>query len=824
MEEPLFGVGAVMLARIPNQEALALSPVIGWLTLVGCLCLLAVIIADRERWAKLWLRSEDPRTMGAMRIVLAGLTIFNVNGLFECVEFLFSDEGIFTTETARQVLARHQFAGYGDGYGGSKAGFFDFAAVLTFLRGPKYSLLFFSSEPWFVWAHVLAVNLALISYMLGWHSRISGWLSFGLVVSLFTRNPLFLTGADVVFRCLLFYLALAKTGHAYSIDNWLRCRALRRRGKLEIELEDALQSPSDEAEKRAAATRAPIYRRIPAWPRMLMILQIATIYLWTGSAKTGNVWLKGDSLYYALSLDHFYRVPTQLVGSVFGTNLFRLMSWVVHTWQIGFPLLIVALIVRWARDNGLPGPMGARRWVWRAGWVGLATVALAIFVTALPVHYAPSHSGQPSVAALAWIVGGLWLLVCVLVAWLWSRGDERQFSWTWRTHTISLRWRQLVSLAFSRRLWLGLGVVFHLKILMLMNIGMFAPVMIASYLAFINGHELASMLAHLRRIGWRVLGRKDRAVRVASVRACEAPEDVAHAGVRPRPSSWPVVAACAAILGAFMLAVALPREADSYTPWLLGFALLMWLCPWRWPRTRPVDTVSGVRPWPWAYGELGRRVVSAIIGLHIVAVAAWSIPDKDCTRSFRSPVRKVVEPWLGLTQTKQSWNMFAPNPPRSNTFLMAHVTDEKGEVWDLRVDANSPRHKVHPWFWYSRWGKITRRIAGSGEWYRKWYGRYLCRAWALEHDGALPVKVDLIKQWYTIPSPERARAQGPHDAGERLRQAGHRRYIHHTNCRREVDVQLSNEVRMRHGLDVVDDASIRLWHKHRAKAWARRQE
>ena len=44
-----------------------------------------------------------------------------------------------------------------------------------------------------------------------------------------------------------------------------------------------------------------------------MILQLAIIYMWTGCAKTGSVWAKGYSLYYALNLDHFARVPTQVL-------------------------------------------------------------------------------------------------------------------------------------------------------------------------------------------------------------------------------------------------------------------------------------------------------------------------------------------------------------------------------------------------------------------------------------------------------------------------------------------------------------------------------
>jgi hypothetical protein len=35
--------------------------------------------------------------------------------------------------------------------------------------------------------------------------------------------------------------------------------------------------------------------------------------------KNGAVWAKGDALYYALNMDHFYRFYPQEVSSVVGT-------------------------------------------------------------------------------------------------------------------------------------------------------------------------------------------------------------------------------------------------------------------------------------------------------------------------------------------------------------------------------------------------------------------------------------------------------------------------------------------------------------------------
>jgi hypothetical protein len=118
-----------------------------------------------------------------------------------------------------------------------------------------------------------------------------------------------------------------------------------------------------------------------------MMMQIATIYLYGGCAKNGDVWLRGDSLYYALNLDHFYRVPPQYLSAIFGTNLFRLMTWVVHVWQIAFPLVVVGMVVRWAARERLPAYTAPRLWLVRGLWAALGLLALTIAEVAFPVHY-----------------------------------------------------------------------------------------------------------------------------------------------------------------------------------------------------------------------------------------------------------------------------------------------------------------------------------------------------------------------------------------------------------------------------------------------------
>jgi hypothetical protein len=757
----------------PNVEALALGPTIGWLLFVCALAFAAIVLLDLERWRRFWLRSEDPRSIAAFRIAFAVVLLLNINNMWPHFEFLFTDEGLFMTDSARQNLAGGQFAGYGEGLAGEPTGFFDRAAFFTWATGPKYSLLYFYDSPRVFWTVLAIWELATVAFLLGFRTRLSGLVSLVLTLGFMHRNPIYMSGADVVFRVMFVYLVLARSGHAYSIDNALRCRRLR-------------------------GTDFAVYRRIPAWPRMLIILQLATIYFWTGCVKNGAVWWRGDSLYYALSLDHFNRVPMQFMGYVFGTNLFRLMTWTVHFWQIGFPLLVLGLVVRWARREQLDPPTGARRWGLRAAWLTLALCALAIVWVGLPVHVPVGKAGIPPIRTIQWLTlaGGLALIAGV--SWGWYRLRERPFHFVVRGRALTLDLERFFTIVAGRRLWLTLGLIFHLHIFALMNIGMFAPVMIVSYIACLNGNEVAAIV--------RQIGRRER---IIATEAIDSPH--LHHDTRTVPTA--VVLASFAFVTAGVLAKVYAHRL-FWLPIVLGVLLPLGFAIYQ--RLRFGRPTAGEPKRAWAYGWFGRVLVGTVVAVHLAAVAAWSIPDKDCTASFRKPARTVIKHYMNITQTYQSWGMFAPNPTRANVFMNVFVTDRDGEVWDLYTDANSPRNKANPWVIYDRMGKITRRVTSEAPHFAKWLARYHCRQWALEHGGELPRSVEIVKQWYVIPPPEKLRARGPYEPAEYLAAHGQQKRVYRAICATEPDAQPTNEIRRRHGLEEVPESQIHRAIKPRA--------
>lgn len=771
-----------------KAAAAALSPLIGWLVFVGALALVCAFVVQRERWRRFWFELEDPRSIGLFRIVFGLLVLANIHGMSDQFELLFTDEGMFDASSARQFFARRQFAGFGEPGSGDPEGFFDLAGVMRFATGPKWSALFFWDSPRAFWIHFWIFEVLVWLFIFGVFSRVTGWLAYFATLSIMHRNAVFWTGADVVFKVMFLYLVMAKNGHAYSVDNWLRRRRALRRGRCAL----------------------PSYRHIPAWPRRLMIVQLCVIYLWTGCAKTGHVWSQGDSLYYALNLDHFSRVPTSTLSAVFGTNVFRLMTWVVHVWQIGFPLVLLGLVLRWANRPDLAISAAQRLRLRRCLWVvGLS--AVAIMVAVVPAyHRANARLSLPWVQALIAATG---VAVLVGIDFVWPKLRAGRWELRLGGQRIRIDVDFVGRWIMGRRIWLLLGAIFHLQILTLMNIGMFAPIMLAAYIACLNGGEVAALLSGLGRALSRLLPAavRKRTERHLVVRP-PLPQPTVTSRTRP---GWrvPLVGVGATVVAA-VASLALRVNAVNGWYWpsvgaVIGLAALAWR-----HRHDPRDRSL-------AYGPLGRTLVSLYLCAYLLALGAWAVPNKPECSSWRGPVRTALEPLLRVTNTHQTWNMFSPNPPRANWFLRVHVTDANGEVWDMMTDANSPRLKQSPWIWYSRAGKITRRIMGKpGKHYRRPYAGYWCRKWALDHGGQAPVKVELVRDSYRIPKPG-SPAWNP---ATMLETQGRHVAFHTQWCARSPGAQLSNEVRARHGLDLVDPDTIRTRKIKRHARWLVRDQ
>ncbi|MEX1361878.1 MAG: hypothetical protein AB1Z98_02060 [Nannocystaceae bacterium] len=817
--------------KVPNEQALALSPTIGWLMLTCAVCLALVFIMHAQRWRRWWLTAEDPRGIAVFRIVFTFFVISNVNGMWEYFEYLYTNEGIFTTDVARHVFARGQFAGYGDGLRpDDPAGFYDLAAVWQFLQGPSYSLLLFWDSPAFFWAHLWAFEISAVLFLIGFRTRLFGVLTWFLMNSILVRNHLAWEGTEIVFRCMLAYLVLARSGHAYSVDNWLRCRKLRKQGRLSERdgPGDGAGAPPSEEHPEGLE---PVYRLIPSWPRKLIMLQLATIYITTGTLKTGSVWMNGDSLYYALNLDHFYRLPPQYLASLAGTSVFRAMTYAVKVGQTGFVLILFGIITRWIIAQKFPPLSAARQWVTRVAFGGLIAGTAAIIFTAYPVHFTPPISAGAFTALWVGLWAALWLL--------WRKLTFRPFvvrkvlgRQLQRPVVIDRTW--VCRWILGRRVLLVWHLAFHAHIFTLMNVGQFQTGMLACTFAFLQGEEIATLLRdvghRLARVFPKTLGRlmPRSVVERAPIIAAADPQLPSHRRNAARLPQWAHLLGLGGIVTGILVQFRFAPTWDYRFVWMGTAGVLGAIALWKARAARgqsipAEDPQTMAQRAPWAYGPLGRLLVGGLIVWHISAVAVWLLPDKDCVKTFRDPGRKAVSTWLRNTTTDQGWGMFAPNPPRSNVFMKVLVTDADGHVWDLKTDVYAEEQKPIPWVWNTRLRKMNRRIIGgeSGPtaWYQKWYARWECRSWAREHGGQAPEKVELVKVWYKIPSPEQVHENGYYVAEELLERSGHEKVSYTARCDREVMGQLPNSIREKDGLPLLPDGEYRAWHKDKKRKW-----
>ncbi len=491
--------------EVPNYEAIALSPGVGWILFAAVVCLAMFFIAHRESWRKLWLRVDDPRPMAAMRIVFGLCALCNINGLWELFGYLFTDEGIFSTDIAQHYRARSQFAGFGDGTADTEPwGFFSFGAFFEWLEGPNYSLLLFDSSPKFFWSYLVVFEVVMLMFIVGFKTQWTKWIAWFLFMGIILRNTLFWEATENVYQVFFFYLCLSRCGEAWSVDNWLRCRKLRKQGRLSTAKgpgKGAGALVEDGGAEPKSRLLEPIYRPIPGWPRLLVLLNVAVLYCATGTLKNGPRWNQGNAFYYAFNLDHFYRLPPQQLSSYFATTFFRLNTWIVHWWEALFPLLVLGLVLRWHRREKIPRLTGWNLWLARLGLGGFVLFFYALILYSYPVHYRSPEGGlvllgwlvpeERAIPVVQWIVGITLPIAATLVVlgyrWLRDRQDVPREQ-RGRLKGLDLDW--VCRWLFGRRVWLVLGLIFHGHLILTMNIGWFSPGLLSCYLAFLNGAEL----------------------------------------------------------------------------------------------------------------------------------------------------------------------------------------------------------------------------------------------------------------------------------------------------------------------------------------------
>jgi len=443
------------------------------LELAGVALLAVFFLLRPELWRRLWFDRVDPRPAALMRISF-GLVVFTTFAVlllptgplqYSTARYLFTDDGLWLTDTARQNYGgnlRHLW----DAEHGFQHWYDIFTAV-----GDHFSLLHIRSDPSFVFALYGVMLASLLLMVLGVWTRVTTVLSFVLVEWVYRYSPVFYTGGDTVIRVFMFLGMFADWGKAYSLDClWARREAIFGR----------------------KASRIPAFAKIPAWPMRLMMVQLAIIYCATGLLKSGATWRVGTALYYALCLDHFYRFPAiQATTIAQFLGILPVSTVVVHWWEMLFPLVLIGAAV-----NAYESERARGVWPQAALWrrllsyaVFFAAWAAGAYLLGIGVHYFLPKQAIPQLprAAVLPLFAGIGLAI-LPVAWGLMLFLRRFFP---RVYAFVRTW------ILGKRLWLTIGTGMHFGIMTSMNVGTFAPVMVTLYFAWLSGEEVEAFWRYL---------------------------------------------------------------------------------------------------------------------------------------------------------------------------------------------------------------------------------------------------------------------------------------------------------------------------------------
>lgn len=380
--------------------------------IAGAVAIVVLVATHRRALAHVLLGQVDPRPLALFRIAIG---IFLVGLAIETAPvatYAFSDEGLLTRE---QALAARGL----DRPGG----------LVDYALSTRWSLLHLGDAPWMVHAHLGALGIAAVCLALGWHTRIAAVASWFLLASLLRRgDPHW--GGEQVFTGFLFPLMFADSGAAYSLDNMRRLR----------------HSP------RSNAENLEIHRPIPAWPQVLLVVQLVVAYVANGWTKSGSGWIEGDTLWLSMHLDRYARLDWHALTRALGREPFRLATWAAWWWERLFFVVLVGVWISAARESDAPRLRGRARWISRGAW--LVVAATCATWAAIPGALVAEETAAIETQRRA-IMATAGAAIVVGVAIAGTRIGSRAARW------------------LDPRPWLVFGLAFHVVSVVVMELGVF---------------------------------------------------------------------------------------------------------------------------------------------------------------------------------------------------------------------------------------------------------------------------------------------------------------------------------------------------------------
>ena len=216
-------------------------------------------------WQRFWFEPEATSTLALVRIAFGLLVLVWTLTLIRDADAFFTSEGVLS----------------GSSYAGES--------------GASWGLLDIFEGRLAVGLVLGALTLASLCLIVGLDTRIAALVVFVCVLSLERRSPFVFNSGDGLIRVIAFFLMLAPSGTALSLDRWRSAR------------EKFWEFPA----------RAP-------WALRLMQVQLSILYLASVWAKlAGDAWNNGTAVSYALRLEDLKRfdAPLWLANSELAINL-----------------------------------------------------------------------------------------------------------------------------------------------------------------------------------------------------------------------------------------------------------------------------------------------------------------------------------------------------------------------------------------------------------------------------------------------------------------------------------------------------------------------
>ncbi len=241
----------------------------------------------------------DPRALALFRVGLAVLALVDLARRWPFIPLFYSNDG---------VLPNH--------YG-----------LFEPINGWSFSLLWSMSKVAEVQAFFVLGGLALIAFLVGYKTRLTGALSAVVMLSVHARNAMLENGGDVVQQIWWLWSLALPLGQRFSVDALL------------ADLRARADAGPDDLNARPSPDTAPV-RRVAT---VAVFVQLALVYAFNALHKTGSTWSDGVAISYVLEMDKFVTpLGVWLRGVGLPLGLDHALTWGALAIEGAAPLLLLS--------------------------------------------------------------------------------------------------------------------------------------------------------------------------------------------------------------------------------------------------------------------------------------------------------------------------------------------------------------------------------------------------------------------------------------------------------------------------------------------------